>query len=181
MLSEYGTLPALSQHQAALRSCGAGSGCMQLWHRLFGCLRRQNCSLRWRSPLPLGLAACCWMPLLDCPSLQRNTALLYDHLCCCLISSVGFPPASSPHPPILLTVQTPAILPASEDSAKLSGAWKQLSLCVWGDTTCDSDMLFPLNRSSVDSPGRQISSSRSSSACFFKSEVSLQAQSDSEH
>lgn len=81
---------------------------------------------------------CCCLIVRVC----SGTGLCYDDLYCSLISSLGFPLASSPHPPILFTVQPSIILPLSEGAAKLSGTWKQLFFCVWGDTTCSSDRLF---------------------------------------
>lgn len=81
---------------------------------------------------------CCCLIVRVC----SGTGLCYDDLYCSLISSLGFPLASSPHPLILFTVQPSIILPLSEGAAKLSGTWKQLFFCVWEDTTCSSDRLF---------------------------------------
>lgn len=129
MLAEHGTLPALGQHQAALCSCGTGSASMQLCDvagpvasgdRSAGCVDRHLCL---RVGRPAAECRCLIVRVL-----QRNTALLYEHLCCCLISSVGFPPASSPLPPILWTAQTSVILPASEDSAKTLRRMKTIVL-----------------------------------------------------
>lgn len=120
-------------------------------------------------------AECCWLIVQVCSS----TELRYDNLYCSLISSLGFPLASSPHPPILFTVQPSIILPLSESAAKLSGSWKQLFLYVWGDTTCSSDRLFSPHRSLVDGqadrlphpPPPLLPSPWGKWSCSLKSEV----------
>lgn len=101
------------------------------------------CSYCWILTSASGLwqraaVECCCLIVRVCSS---GTGLCYDDLYCSLISSLGFPLASSPHPPILFTVQPSVILPLSEGAAKLSGTWKQLFFYVWGDTTCSSDRL----------------------------------------
>lgn len=123
-----------------------------------------------------------WQPTAErCWSIVRvcsSTELRYDDLYCSLISSLGFPFASSPHPPILFTVQPSIILPLSEGAAKLSGSWKQLFLYVWGDTTCSSDRLFSSHRSLVDGqadrlppPPPLLPSPWGKWSCSLKSEV----------
>lgn len=117
-------------------------------------------------------AECCWLIVRVC----SRTELRYDDLYCSLISSLGFPLASSPHPPILFTVQPSIILPLSEGAAKLSGSWKQLFLYVWGDTTCSSDRLFSPHRSLVDGqadrlPPPPVPSPWGKWSCSLKSEV----------
>lgn len=101
------------------------------------------CSYCWILTSASGLwqraaVECCCLIVRVCSS---GTGLCYDDLYCSLISSLGFPLASTPHPPILFTVQPSVILPLSEGAAKLSGTWKQLFFYVWGDTTCSSDRL----------------------------------------
>lgn len=126
--------PALGQHQAALCSRGTGSASTQLCD-VAGPAAWGDRTAGWTlasASMLGGLRLKCRCLIVG--ALQRNTALLCEHLCCGLISSVGFPPASSPLPPILWTARTSVILPASEDSAKTLRRMKTIVLVCFEET-----------------------------------------------
>ncbi len=97
--------------QLWLQSCIASVACLRKFKTLFSL-----CFWSLTSASGLWQVVQCWGLIVQACS---RTEPCYDNLYCSLISSQGFPPASSP--PILFTVQPSIILPLSEGTAKLSG------------------------------------------------------------